>query len=124
MLVVEFAEYSGSSGMVRSDNEDCLRHVVPETPAQVQSQGWIFVLADGVGGHDDGEQASGLAVETVLEGFRKIPKGRNAMFRCMPEPGAGSERGRVRQGTCAGGEGSCEPRSIDGDDDRGVCAAV
>jgi protein phosphatase len=41
----------------------------------VQSQGWIFVLADGVGGHDDGEQASELAVETVLDGFRKIPKG-------------------------------------------------
>ena len=74
MLDLEFAEYS-DPGMVRSDNEDYLGHVVPETAVQVQSQGWIFVLADGVGGHEDGEQASELAVQTVLEGFRKIPKG-------------------------------------------------
>jgi serine/threonine protein phosphatase PrpC len=74
MLDLEFAEYS-DPGMLRDDNEDCLGHVEPETPGQVQSQGWIFVLADGVGGHEDGEQASQLAVETVLEGFRKIPKG-------------------------------------------------
>jgi PPM family protein phosphatase len=74
MLDLEFAEYS-DPGMLRNHNEDCLGHVVPATAVQVQSQGWIFVLADGVGGHDDGEQASALAVETVLEGFRKIPKG-------------------------------------------------
>ncbi len=74
MLDLEFAEYS-DPGMVRTDNEDCLGHVLPETPAQVQSQGWIFVLADGVGGHEDGQLASELAVETVLDGFRKIPKG-------------------------------------------------
>lgn len=74
MLDLEFAECS-DTGMVRDDNEDCLGHVVPETALQVQSQGWIFVLADGVGGHEDGEQASAIAVETVLEGFRKIPKG-------------------------------------------------
>ena len=74
MLDLEFAELS-DPGPVRKDNEDCLGHVVPQTPAQVQSQGWIFALADGVGGHEDGEQASELAVETVLDGFRKIPKG-------------------------------------------------
>jgi protein phosphatase len=61
--------------MVRDHNEDFQGHVVPATAVQVQSQGWIFVLADGVGGHEDGEQASELAVETVLDGFRKIPKG-------------------------------------------------
>ena len=74
MLDLEFTEYS-DPGMVRDHNEDCLGHVVPTSAAQVQSQGWIFVLADGVGGHEDGEQASELAVETVLDGFRKIPKG-------------------------------------------------
>ena len=74
MLDLEFAELS-DPGAVRKDNEDCLGHVLPETPAQVQSQGWIFALADGVGGHEDGQQASELAVETVLDGFRKIPKG-------------------------------------------------
>jgi len=34
-----------------------------------------FVIADGMGGHEQGEVASGLAVMTALEGFRKIPKG-------------------------------------------------
>jgi protein phosphatase len=74
MLDLEFAELS-DPGKVRSDNEDCLGHVLPETAAEVQSRGWVFVLADGVGGHEDGQLASELAVETVLDGFRRIPKG-------------------------------------------------
>ena len=74
MLDLEFAEVS-DPGLKRDHNEDSLGHVLPESTAQVQSQGWIFALADGVGGHEEGEAASQLAVETVLEGFRKIPKG-------------------------------------------------
>jgi serine/threonine protein phosphatase PrpC len=74
MLDLEFAELS-DPGLVRDHNEDALGHVLPESSAQVQSQGWIFVLADGVGGHEEGEEASRLAVERVLDGFRKIPKG-------------------------------------------------
>ncbi len=74
MLDLEFAAHS-DPGVIRDHNEDYLGHVLPASAAQVQSQGWIFVLADGVGGHEDGEQASELAVETVLDGFRKIPKG-------------------------------------------------
>jgi protein phosphatase len=74
MLDLEFAELS-DSGLSRDHNEDCLGHVVPASPAQVQSQGWLFALADGVGGQDRGEVASRLAVDTVLAGFRKIPKG-------------------------------------------------
>jgi protein phosphatase len=74
MLDLEFAERT-DSGLARDHNEDFLGHVAPSTPAQVQSQGWLFALADGVGGQEKGEVASRLAVETVLEGFRKIPKG-------------------------------------------------
>jgi len=40
-------------------------------PAQARSHGWFFVLADGVGGHERGEVASRLAVDTMLEGFRE-----------------------------------------------------
>jgi PPM family protein phosphatase len=74
MLDVEFAELS-DKGLRRGHNEDFVGHVVPTSPAQVQSQGWLFALADGVGGQEKGEIASRLAVETTLAGFRKIPKG-------------------------------------------------
>jgi protein phosphatase len=74
MLDLEFAELT-DLGLDRDHNEDYVGHVLPSSPAQVQSQGWIFALADGVGGQEKGEVASRLAVEAVLSGFRKIPKG-------------------------------------------------
>jgi serine/threonine protein phosphatase PrpC len=74
MLELEFAELS-DPGLARDHNEDALGHVLPGTPVEVQSRGWLFALADGVGGHDAGEEASELAVESVLDGFKKIPKG-------------------------------------------------
>jgi protein phosphatase len=74
MLEIEFAELT-DTGVSRNHNEDFIGHVIPATPAQVQSQGWLFALADGVGGQEMGEVASRMAVETVLAGFRKMPKG-------------------------------------------------
>jgi serine/threonine protein phosphatase PrpC len=74
MLDLEFAELS-DPGVVRDHNEDALGHVLPEGPAQVQSQGWFFAMADGMGGHQFGELASQLAIRTAEDGFRKIPKG-------------------------------------------------
>ncbi|WP_263378911.1 PP2C family protein-serine/threonine phosphatase [Granulicella paludicola] len=74
MLSLDFAEQS-DTGKVRDHNEDALGHVLPVTAAEVQSRGWFFALADGMGGHDSGEVASNLAIKTALEGFQKIPKG-------------------------------------------------
>ena len=74
MLELEFAELT-DPGLTRNHNEDFIGHVIPASPAQVQSQGWLFALADGVGGQERGEVASRLAVEAALAGFRKIPKG-------------------------------------------------
>jgi protein phosphatase len=74
MLDLEFAELT-DTGSVREHNEDAMGHVLPASAAQVQSQGWFFALADGMGGHEHGEVASQLAIQTALEGFRKIPKG-------------------------------------------------
>jgi PPM family protein phosphatase len=71
---VEFAQLS-DLGRVRLGNEDYLGHAAPGTPERVRSHGWLFVLADGVGGHDLGEVASHTAVETMLASFREAAAG-------------------------------------------------
>jgi serine/threonine protein phosphatase PrpC len=68
MLDVQFAQLS-DTGLVRDHNEDYLGHFAPTTPMLVRSHGWLFALADGVGGQDKGEVASRTAVESVLAGF-------------------------------------------------------
>ena len=67
---VEFAQLS-HVGKVRQGNEDYLGYVAPATPEEARSRGWLFAVADGVGGHDLGEVASHTAVECVLAGFRE-----------------------------------------------------
>jgi serine/threonine protein phosphatase PrpC len=50
-------------------------YAAPASDEQVRTHGWLFALADGVGGHDRGEVASRVAVECMLEGFRKSARG-------------------------------------------------
>ena len=68
MLDLEFAQVS-DVGRVRDHNEDFVGHFIPKTLDEERSQGWLFVLADGVGGQDHGEVASKTAVEAVVSGF-------------------------------------------------------
>ena len=72
MLDVEFAQLS-DVGPIRPRNEDYLGYVAPSSPEQVRSHGWLFALADGVGGQRQGEVASRAAVEEVVAGFRRAP---------------------------------------------------
>jgi protein phosphatase len=74
MLDLEFSELS-DTGRVRSRNEDYLGHVVPGSPSQARSHGWLFGLADGVGGQRQGEVASRAAVQEALAGFRRAKEG-------------------------------------------------
>lgn len=73
-LRVEFAELSGP-GRQRANNEDCLGHTEPPDSARARSHGWLFVLADGVGGSEHGEIASRAAVDWLTAGFLAAPGG-------------------------------------------------
>lgn len=68
-LQIEFAQAS-DVGRVRDHNEDYLGSFQPATSGQAQSHGWLFVVADGVGGQEMGEVASRTAVESVTANFR------------------------------------------------------
>ena len=70
MLDVEFAQRS-DPGRERENNEDYLGHAAPSNPEEEASAGWLFALADGVGGQEKGEVASREAVECIISGFRK-----------------------------------------------------
>ena len=74
MLDIEFAELS-DPGRVRTRNEDYIGHVLPASPSQARSHGWLFALADGVGGQRQGEVASRAAIQEALAGFRRAKDG-------------------------------------------------
>ena len=74
MLDLEFVART-DVGRVRDHNEDYFGYSSPATPAQVRTHGWLFVLADGVGGHEKGEVASKTAVESLLAGFPRAKDG-------------------------------------------------
>src|SRR5579864_3448406 len=69
MLELEFAELS-DAGKVRGHNEDYVGHAAPASGDEARARGWLFALADGVGGQDRGEVASRTAVETLQSCFR------------------------------------------------------
>ena len=77
MLELEFAQLS-DPGKIRGHNEDFIGYAEPHTPQQIQTHGWLFVLADGCGGHDRGEVASQLAVDTLVTNFYASPAGEAA----------------------------------------------
>jgi serine/threonine protein phosphatase PrpC len=77
-LDLEFIEMS-DPGRRRVHNEDYLGHAMPESLPEsiedIQQRGWLFAVADGVGGQELGEVASRAAVETVVSGFKAAPLG-------------------------------------------------
>jgi PPM family protein phosphatase len=52
-------------GKVRTNNEDSVRLVRPNSTNSMKSDGVLALVADGMGGHEGGEMASGLAAERI-----------------------------------------------------------
>jgi len=73
LLDVEFAQLS-DRGCVRENNEDYLGFALPASPEEARTRGWLFALADGVGGQEHGQVASQAAVEKLVAGFLEAPK--------------------------------------------------
>src|SRR6266516_3529513 len=57
------------TGRVRTHNEDAILLCEPTDQAVSAQFGWIYLLADGAGGHAAGEVASQLAVETIAVAY-------------------------------------------------------
>ena len=62
-------------GKVRTNNEDAMGSFIPASRQQARSHGYLFAVADGVGGMDLGEVASATAISVLTEEFAKAQAG-------------------------------------------------
>ena len=74
MLEVQFGQAS-DPGKVRTNNEDAMGSFIPSSRQQARSHGYLFAVADGVGGMDLGEVASATAISVLTEEFAKAQAG-------------------------------------------------
>ncbi len=61
------------TGRKRDHNEDFLEALSPPDPARRQQKGELFIVADGMGGHQAGEVASESAVRTISREYYADP---------------------------------------------------
>jgi serine/threonine protein phosphatase PrpC len=74
MLDVVFGQAS-DPGKIRTNNEDFMGSFIPSSRHQARSHGYLFAVADGVGGLDLGEVASSTAISVLTKEFESSPGG-------------------------------------------------
>ncbi len=74
MLDLQFGQAS-DPGKIRPNNEDSMGAFIPASPQQARTHGYLFAVADGVGGLDFDEIASFTAVSVLIEEFEKAEPG-------------------------------------------------
>lgn len=74
MLDIQFGQAS-DPGKVRTNNEDCMGAFIPSSRHEARSLGYLFAVADGVGGMDLGEVASATAIKVLTEEFAQAQAG-------------------------------------------------
>ncbi|HLI09150.1 MAG TPA: Stp1/IreP family PP2C-type Ser/Thr phosphatase [Ktedonobacteraceae bacterium] len=65
---LEFAQLT-DIGLKRARNEDAMTTVIPSDQEALARRGALFVVADGLGGHERGEMASQLAINTISDAY-------------------------------------------------------
>jgi len=65
------------TGRVRQHNEDTVALCEPLDQTLLTQLGWLYLLADGAGGHAAGEVASRIAVETIAAVYYDQPASHN-----------------------------------------------
>lgn len=74
MLEIQFGQAT-DFGKVRKNNEDAMGVFVPSSRRQNRSHGYLFAVADGVGGMDLGEVASDTAISLLTDQFARAQAG-------------------------------------------------
>jgi len=67
-LDIVFGE-SSDPGKLRTNNEDSMGSFIPRSLQKARSHGYLFAVADGVGGHELGEVASATVIEVLIKEF-------------------------------------------------------
>ncbi|MEM7799700.1 MAG: Stp1/IreP family PP2C-type Ser/Thr phosphatase [Chloroflexota bacterium] len=61
--------YLTHRGQIRDHNEDFVTVREPKDDKDISKNGWVYIVADGVGGADAGEVASSFAVEAAVKHY-------------------------------------------------------